>query len=285
MNDLDTTFDTTFDTALDTALRRLDPAAPAPTTPTTPAAPPALGERARADLDRILATGPEPTADPSLPVRRHRPRRTRLVACAAAVGLLAGGALLAPALLATGDAAFASWTATPAPLTADEADDAVADCRDMGGPPGDATLTDLAASTLSVAERRGDWTLVLLSGEEGFSALCLRRESWNPFARAGIGSFGRTGDQAPGPRELVATDLGTGGVDGDLLSLAAGAAGAEVAGVSYDSRTFGRVEATVAHGHFALWFPGDELEHASAGVTVEVAYRDGTTGSRTLTLQ
>lgn len=51
--------------------------------------------------------------------------------------------------------------------------------------------------------------------------------------------------------ELLATDLGTGTVDAGEISLAAGAAGAagsDVAGVVYHSRTRGDVTATVNEG-------------------------------------
>jgi hypothetical protein len=41
----------------------------------------------------------------------------------------------------------------------------------------------------------------------------------------------------------------------------------------------------VNDGHFALWFPGNELQNASSqGVPLEVTYRDGTTATTRLTL-
>lgn len=67
--------------------------------------------------------------------------------------------------------------------------------------------------------------------------------------------------------------------------MVAGDAGSEVTGVSYDSRTHGRVSATVAAGRFALWLPGDELRNASNdGAQVQVTYRDGTTDTIQLTI-
>jgi hypothetical protein len=70
------------------------------------------------------------------------------------------------------------------------------------------------------------------------------------------------------------------------ISLAAGHAGADVVGVVYRSQTHGDVTATVSHGRFALWLPGDELEDANAGegVEVEVTYGDGSTGTSRLKL-
>ena len=43
--------------------------------------------------------------------------------------------------------------------------------------------------------------------------------------------------------------------------------------------------ATLSDEHFALWLPGTELENASSnGVELDVTYRDGSTGTNTLTL-
>ena len=45
------------------------------------------------------------------------------------------------------------------------------------------------------------------------------------------------------------------------------------------------VVATVAHGAFAFWLPGGELEDASNdGVAVTASYRDGTTATITIRL-
>lgn len=96
-----------------------------------------------------------------------------------------------------------------------------------------------------------------------------------------IGSVGKpTGYTTPGPRELLAPDLGTGSMDAGDISLAAGAAGAEITGIIYKSQTRDDVTATVSHGRFALWLPGNELQDASRnGVELEVTYQDGTTGT------
>lgn len=93
------------------------------------------------------------------------------------------------------------------------------------------------------------------------------------------------GTAVPGPRELTATDLGTGTMSAGDISLAADAAGSDIVGVIYMSRTHEDVTATVSLGHFALWLPGDELRNASSdGVEVYVTYQDGTTGTSRLTL-
>ncbi|MBO1751351.1 hypothetical protein J4G33_06000 [Actinotalea sp. BY-33] len=69
------------------------------------------------------------------------------------------------------------------------------------------------------------------------------------------------------------------------ISLVAGTAGAEVVAVAYRSTTHGEVHATVNGGHFALWFPGDELrDGATEGVQLEATFRDGSTATAVLTL-
>jgi len=251
--------------------------------------------RARADLQRILAT--DPVADPPLhPGATSSDRIGRPGNAARATGrvALAGGALAAvtASLVALpaatrGDQAFASWTPVPAGITAEERADAAAECRssqEEGASGGYAD--DLSSAEPVIAERRGVWTTVVLKGTDGFSAMCITDDSAQLFDKGMIGSIGTpTHYASPGPRDLVATDLGTGSMSAGDLSLAAGAAGSNVVEVVYHSRTHGEVAATVSQGHFALWLPGNELYHASrSGMEVEVTYRDGTTGTSRLTL-
>ena len=100
-----------------------------------------------------------------------------------------------------------------------------------------------------------------------------------------IGSVGApTTYTEPGPRDLVANNLGMGTIGAGDVSVAAGSAGSDVVGVIFQSEQRGAVTATVANGRFALWFPGDELIDTSTGVKVEVTYRDGTSGTALLSL-
>jgi len=93
---------------------------------------------------------------------------------------------------------------------------------------------------------------VVLSGSDGFSALCITDES-TPMFRDWIGSVGTPGDYAtPDPRDVVATDLGTGSARAGELSVAAGYVGSDVTGVVYQSDSHGEVAATVSAGRFAL---------------------------------
>lgn len=255
------------------------------------------GARARADLHAILAVDPtaragQRSSPPPVTARAsRRPATTtrRVVGVAGAVAAVTAGLVVLPSMTG-GDEAFATWTAAPAGMSAHQQAQAVAECREdlAGGAGGGARAADdLRRADPVIAERRGVWTTVVLAGVSGFSATCITDDSAHAFAPAMIGSIGTPADgAAPGPRELVATSLGVGTLGAGDISMIDGAAGSEVVGVVYRSRTHGDVVATVNRGHFALWFPGDELmdAHTDGGVDLEVTYRDGTTTTSRLTL-
>ena len=200
--------------------------------------------------EREVRVPPPPTLDVCAGVPARRRPRPRLVLAAAAAVTLAAGAVAAPGLTGS-DAAFATWQAVPDGLSASDAQQAADHCRDA---------QDLDGGEAVVGDRRGEWTTVLLAGD-GLSALCVTDES-RPVFRDMIGSSG-PGVAAPGPRELVASDLGTGTMSAGDISLAAGRAGAEVTSVA-----FGDVEATVSGGYFALWLPGRAFEDAPVELEV-----------------
>lgn len=251
------------------------------------------GPRARSDLHRIVSANPAPaqlTSRVSGTAARPRSsaRTVRRVALAAGVVTVVATTVVAVPALTGGDRAFASWTRSPQGLSTSERTDAAASCRaaQQDGP-NSGYAQQLDDATLAVADRRGVWTTVVLAGSDGFAAMCITDSSTHLFAHDMIGSVGTSADYTPlAPRELLATDLGTGTMSAGDISLAAGAAGSDVVGVIYHSRTHGDVAATVAGGRFALWFPGAELKDTSARnpVTVEVRYRDGTTGTARLSL-
>lgn len=256
--------------SLDPADREVDPRSP----------------RARADLARIVATDPE-SAGPPGPAGGKPATSPRLRWLLVAGGTLAVAAVAGVLLPGNDRAAFANWTPDPAAMAPKEAAKAAKSCRDQqeGVPHG--AERQLAAARTAVTERRGDWTMVVLAGADGFSAMCLTNDKLGLFSDAWIGSIGRPdGFTPPGPRELRATDLGGGTVAGGAVSAAVGFAGSDVTGVTYTSAEHGPVRATVSGGHFALWFPGDELEDtATGGVRAEVTYRDGTSETVTLGLR
>lgn len=252
------------------------------------------GGRARADLYAILAQDPTPplhTAAGTPASTVPRPRRAgrtarRAVLLGALAAAVAGGLVVLPSLTG-GDQAFATWTADPTGMSAQQRATAADDCRqNMKSGAGHDQRNDLDGATLAIAETRGVWTTVVLTGKDGFSAMCITDDSAGLFDKGMIGSVGKPGGYAaPGPRELSATDLGMGTMGAGDISLAAGAAGPDVLAVTYRSQTHGDVTATVNAGRFALWLPGDELKERPTGsVEVQVTYRDGQTGTSRLSL-
>lgn len=141
-----------LDPTSDAQLRTLDASGPITT-----------DDHARAEALMTSIIGTDPAVSPSVvaplrPVRRHR--ALRVAAAAAAVAAVGTGAFA----LSTAGAppAYASWTATPAPVSA--ADNTVFEqaCRDQAKGMiewfGDGTLT------VRLAERRGDFVAMLLTG-------------------------------------------------------------------------------------------------------------------------
>ncbi|WP_433016130.1 hypothetical protein [Kribbella sp. CA-294648] len=239
------------------------------------------GTRAQADLQRILATEPVLRPVPPRPAPRRKIRR-RVALGAGLVAAVSATAIVVPSVVG-GDEAFASWTGDPAGMSAKQRADASASCRQQHKVFPE-YKDDLSTAVTAISERRGRWTLVVLSGQHRFTALCVTDDSTHWF-RDFFGSVGRPTVNPPAPRGLAATDLGTGAIDGRELSVAVGFAGSQVVAVTYTSPTHGKVKATVAGGHFALWLPGNDLEHAARqGAPVQVTYRDGTTARVALRL-
>ncbi|MDQ0620052.1 hypothetical protein [Arthrobacter globiformis] len=272
---------------IDALLRTLDAADPQRST---------NAHRVRPDLQRILATDtgqePQQQSAPSGVIDKTRSaRRTgrpvrRFAIVGGMVAAATAGLIVLPSL-SGGDLAFASWTPAPASMSEQDRAAAAADCRSsQKGTGGGMYAADVVSAQLAIAERRGVWTTVVLSGAGGFSVMCITDDFASLFTKGMIGSIGKPANQAsPGPRELIATDLGTGSMSAGYISLAAGAAGSDIAEVSYVSRAHQKVKATVSQGRFALWLPGDELQDAASnGVEVEVTYRNGTKGTSHLTL-
>ncbi|MDR6623493.1 hypothetical protein [Sinomonas atrocyanea] len=248
--------------------------------------------RARADLLRILSTDPvqAPSQRPTATIASGKARGAgrKKVRRAAFVGGLAAaltaGLVVLPSL-AGGDPAFASWTPVPTGMSPADRDSAAAECRASKKDVGDGMYADdISSAEVAIAERRGVWTTVVLTGKGGLTAMCITDDAAGPFNRGMIGSVGRPAGK-PGPHELTASALGTGTMSAGDISIAAGAAGSDIAGVTYRSRTHQDVTATVSRGQFALWLPGDELRNASSeGIEVEVTYNDGSTRTIRLTI-
>lgn len=265
----------------DLALRDLDPA---PDTALTTA------ERERADamFARIVATSsPSRTAER----RRRAPRRWRPVLVPAGLAGVVGATV--PALV-LGGSAFGSWTPAPAPLTGAARAEAAASCRaGFDVPAGDGQIV--------VADERGDWTYVLLSGRR-LETSCLMASDLVDGVAADPGRVGfmgsHTADPSPAPDLEPDSIVGYGAVgsmpvdrpwpfpDGEEWVVEVeGHVGRDVTAVLVRTSDGPAVEASVDHGRFAAWWPSPEPSSghpdALAGLTYTVTLADGTTRERT----
>jgi hypothetical protein len=270
----------TFDTMTTAALRDLDPA------PTTVLTDEEL-ERADATFIRILATPShaQVRAEPGRP----RWRRRRLLVSA---GLVAAAGAGIPALLLGGGSAFASWTPKPEPLTAAAVSEAAGTCRAALAVPDH-------GERVVIAERRGGWTYVLIAGPEAEGA-CLRPDDLvghqDPEDHRADGFFGGYTTEpveAPTPARdrIVETESTAGSVptpglwpfskDEGWFSSVQGYVGSDVTGVTVHTPVGTDVEASVANGRFAAWWPSDqpssENSEVMAAWTYTVTLADGST--------
>lgn len=262
-----------------TALRSLDPANELEAATLDPGSP-----RANATLERIISAD----LAPSRMARERRAPSRRLMVSGALVATVAVAAVVLPQFydgdqaFLSGGQAFASWTAVPSSLPDAEAAAAAEKCRNDRPGTVHEYDSELRAAKVAVAERRGDWRMVVLAGADGFSAVCVTGES-SVLSGATGGSLGTPSDYvAPGPREIDAFGLGASMINGYFLSEAVGNAGSEVTAVVAHTRTHGDVEATVSGGRYALWFPGHEWNDDTSreGVDLEVTYSDGTSSTQ-----
>jgi hypothetical protein len=238
--------------------------------------------RAEADLNRILSSQPvvalSNTTRASHELNRpkiHRRRRAFTLAGLAAA--VTAGFVIMPAL-SGGDPAFATWTAAPGTLTGSERDTAVSDCRNSKQTVGGGMYSaELSSAEVAIAERRGTWVTVVLSGTDGFEATCTTDATAPWFRKGTIGSIGKPTNVADLPaRGIAATQLGTGMIADKPISIASGRVGPDVTGLSYTNADKEDVIATVAKGQFAFWLPGNELRNATDhGVPIHVTYSDG----------
>jgi hypothetical protein len=254
----------TADAVINAALRHLDPA---PRTDLTEA------ERERADVAfaRIVAT---PTDEP-VPVEPDRPRRRRsrlMMAVGLAVAAAVAGVAIPGALRGGGDA-YGSWTPTPERLSDAAAAEAGATCRaNFAVPDG--------VGRVAIAERRGEWTYVLLAGP-GIQAMCLMPDDsvGQPITN-GDDRFGSYDPDPPAsptldPDRIDETTSMQGSTDEGWFICTEGYVGSDVAGVTVHTSSGLDIEASVVDGRFAAWWPA--LEQSSDNP-------DGETWSYTLHL-
>jgi hypothetical protein len=266
----------TVDTITTAALRDLDPA---PTTALTDEE----RERADATFTRILAT---PSQD-QVAEESDRPRRRRSLVL---VGLVGAAGAAVPALLLGGGSAFASWTPKPEPLT--DATEAATTCRAALQMPDE-------GERVVIAERRGGWTYVLIAGPTA-EGTCLMPDdlvgSRDPADHKEKGFFG-TYDTEPVEAPTLARDriVEAASMQGSVrtpcalpfttddgwFSWVEGYVGSDVTGVTVHPPVGPDVEASVANGRFAAWWPSDQPSSENLEVmeawTYTVTLADGTT--------
>ena len=256
----------TFDTMTTAALRDLDPA------PTTVLTDEERG-RANATFARILAApGHGHVPDES---DRPRRRRRRLLVPVGLVGA-AGAAVLA--LLLGGGTAFASWTPKPEPLSAAAVGEAEATCRTALGMPDQ-------GERVVIAERRGGWTYMLVAGHKA-EGTCLMPDDLvghqDPADVREEGFFGGyTTDPVEAPTlgrdRIVETENMAGSVptpglwpfgrDEGWFSSVQGYVGRDVSGVTVHTPVGTDVQASVANGRFAAWWPSDQPSSENSDVS------------------
>ncbi len=221
-------------------------------------------------LEAILAT-PVPAA----------PRRRRLIVGVAAMAAAAAVAVAIPTtgLLGTDGAAYASWTADPGSLS--ESDRSAADdaCRDHG--------LDLSAPELRLAERRGDWAVLLYAGTRGIDPVVAGCMARVPAGSSDVDDvdLGWVGGQGAVPTGAQFTDGGMmqfGGTsllgrDRPTVSLVLGDVGPDVSALTIRTSDGRDVVATVADGHYVAWWPGTLGGDGATApeLTVTVTTRDG----------
>lgn len=219
-------------------------------------------ERAEATLERIVATDPktEPPRTTTSALARRGWRRLALVATTA-LALIVGAVVVQG--IGSDKAAYASWVATPEPVTEDSLDAVAAACKrqvdsyfiEWGNHPDKAKLV--------LAERRGEHVALLYRTENPeTSASCLARnpEGSSRVSNIETGAGGSSGpaEKAP-PKGFTEGAIGEHPVGNQIFSITDGAAGDEVKGVIIHAGTF-TVEATVQNGRYAAWWPGPAFE-------------------------
>lgn len=269
----------TVDDMTTAALRDLDPA------PTTALTDEEL-ERADATFARILAT-PSHDQDPE---ESDRPRRrwSRLLV---PVGLVGAG-IAVPALLLGGGPVFASWTPKPQPLAAAAATEAATTCRTVLEVPDQ-------GERVVIAERRGGWTYVLIAGpeSEGFclmpDGLVGHQDLADHREEGFFGGYTTDPVEAPTPArdrivesESVAGSVPAPGLwpfhkDDGWFSSVEGYVGSDVTGVTVHTPVGTDVEASVANGRFAAWWPSEQPSSENLDVmeawTYTLTLADGST--------
>jgi len=231
----------------DIALRSLDAAAADLT--------PGEQERAQTTLERIVATTPAPHAwQPADPAPAPPSRRRLVLVPTAVLALIVGSVLVQGGR--GGDAAYASWTATPSSVSSDDLEVAASACNDqLRRWAGDGTGIDPDKARLALAERRGDHVALLYRTDDpDNSTACLLR---NPQGSTDVDNLEIGAGGSSGPALAAPARGYTQGMIGEFdgASITDGAVGHQVTGVTIHAGSL-TVKATVDNGRYTAWWPG-----------------------------
>ncbi|WP_183095670.1 hypothetical protein [Nocardioides stalactiti] len=172
-----------------------------------------------------------------------------------AAGLVGAAGVTIPAVLMGGGGEVASWTPKPEPLTGGAVGDAAAACRASIG-------AHDTGERVAVAERRGEWTFVLLTGKAAEVVCLMPDEAIGGRARGGDDVFGayNPGDATPaalGADTLVEGRAMSSSTSEGWFTWTTGYVGNEVAGVTVHTSSGLDIEASVVGNRFAAWWPDD----------------------------
>ncbi|MGV2856254.1 hypothetical protein ACNPON_03565 [Glutamicibacter sp. AGC13] len=233
--------------------------------------------RANARLQQILASDPDNgnTMSGAIGKRRLRPvRRIGAPIALAAVAAITATVVLLPGTGSNGTA-YASWNAVPTSISS--TDKAVADAACRGH-------LDLSSPQLDLAERRGEWVVLLYTASEHMAGMCLAHLPAGAQKADNIDFSRGGGDQGLLP---VAGEFTQGNIaefrggnifgfgDRPEIALTHGNVGEDVTAVTITTPDGQLVEATVQDGRYAAWWPGkalgDELE-GNGGPAPAISY-------------
>lgn len=239
-------------------------------------------QRRRAELAKARITASAAAGSAGSGTGAHAPHQRGRRRLAVGAGALVSGVAAAVVLPLTlgGGSAFAGWSAVPQPVVGAEAAAAAAKCWRPIALTGD----DVATPRIRIAERRGAWTFVALSGDRSAADCLMANDSVGRLGSDGIvaGSSGKRVDPpAPVPADgLDQVTSSETAVDGDTsVFLVQGRVGPDVAGVTVRTRSGLELRASLVDGEFAAWWPAPQQSsrQPAEAWTYVVRLTDGTT--------
>lgn len=234
----------------------------------------ARGPQAQLLLQRILDSpdpvGSRPPREPASPgPQRQGGRSSWRWAMAGAACVAAAGLVVWPA--GSGQPAYASWTAVPAPVSDNDRQAAGQACiaGKQDGPrhEGLPSRAELGAMTTVLAERRGDYTFTVIASDDWFGD-CLDGPDGGMGTLSGLGDTATGETVIPPAGGLVTLVAGTHTTKAGAYNFVTGRVGADVASVELNAGG-NSVAATVANGYFAAWWPGSDTAISLRGRLVD----------------